>query len=80
MKKIIGLVIALLIILSVPFCAGGYDPVPLKGLTNKQKGRRGEEDVYDNTSEAKDRFVFDYDLPLRDCDERSKENKTKRED
>ena len=54
--------------------------MPLKGLTNKQKGRRGEEDVYDNTSEAKDRFVFDYDLPLRDCDERSKENKTKRED
>ena len=33
-----------------------------------------------DTSEAKDRFVFDYDLPLRDCDERSKENKTKRED
>ena len=63
-----------------PFCAGGYDPVPLKGLTNNQKGRRGEENVYDNTSEAKDRFVFDYDLPLRDCDERSKENKTKRED
>ena len=62
-----------------PFSPGGYDPVPLKGLRN-QKGRRGEKNAYDNRNEGKDRFVFVYDLPLRDCNERSKKDKTKRED
>jgi hypothetical protein len=53
--------------------------VPLTGLRN-QKGRRGEEDVYDDGSMGKDKFVFNYDLPLENCDEKSTKDKTKRED
>ena len=57
-----------------PFCAGGYDPVPLTGLRN-QKGRRGEENVYDNSPEGSGKFRFEYDLPLEDCKKKSKDQK-----
>ena len=57
-----------------PFCAGGYDPVPLKGLRN-QKGKRDELCEYDDGSMGKDRFVFNYDLPHEDCDKKSKKTK-----
>jgi hypothetical protein len=53
--------------------------VPLTGLRN-QKGRRGEEDVYGDGSMGKDKFVFNYYLPLEDCDEKSTKDKIKRED
>lgn len=62
-----------------PFCAGGYDPVPLKGLRNP-KGKREEENVYDSSSLVNNRFVFVYYLPLEDCHEKSKERKNTRED
>lgn len=76
----VGLILTVYRILRCnPFCAGGYDPVPLTGLRN-QKGRRGEEDVYDDGSVGKDKFVFSYNLPLENCDEKSTKDKTKRED
>ena len=61
-----------------PFSAGGYDPVPLKGLRNP-KGQQGENIVYDGSEDGKDIFKFNYDLP-RDCQEKSKEQDIKRED
>lgn len=56
-----------------PFCPGGYDPVPEKGLRRK-KGRD------DKTSENDGGvFVFNYELELGDADQ-STNIKTKRED
>ncbi len=46
-----------------PFCAGGYDPVPLKGLKNPN-GTNGI-DYYDiNDDRRRGGFVFNYSLPL----------------
>lgn len=44
-----------------PFCAGGYDPVPLRGLSHP-KNSLGEKVFY--TIPKKHRFDFYYDLPL----------------
>ncbi len=55
-----------------PFCAGGYDPVPLYGWRKKQ-GTADKENVYD--SESPDRFVFKYDLPEESRKEKSKKRK-----
>ena len=75
----IGLILTVYRILRCnPFCAGGYDPVPLKGLRNP-KGQQGEEDVYDGSNGGKDIVMFNYDLPI-DCQEKSKEQNSKRED
>ena len=43
-----------------PFCAGGYDPVPLYGLRRKTGGKKSE-NPYDTGSDE-NRFVFDYEL------------------
>lgn len=56
-----------------PFCAGGYDPVPVRGLRNP-KGREDSKDVYDGGM-PQDRFVFVYDLELEDRKEKSKKQK-----
>ena len=52
-----------------PFCAGGYDPVPLKGLRNKKDEATKDPNNDSGESEA---FVFDYELPINDPDEKSK--------
>ena len=52
-----------------PFCAGGYDPVPLKGLRNKKDA--ASNDSYNDSGES-EAFVFDYELPENDPDEKSK--------
>ncbi len=56
-----------------PFCAGGYDPVPPKGLRNKR------EDIKKSIDDGgeKERFVFDYELSLNDRKEESKKQKTR---
>ena len=63
-----------------PFCAGGYDPVPLKGLKNQKNGPENKKDVYDGGYPANNSFVFYYELPLKDRKEKSKNTKNKRED
>lgn len=45
-----------------PFCAGGYDPVPLYGFRQKKGGTKSE-NPYDVGSDE-ERFVFKYDLEL----------------
>ncbi len=45
-----------------PFCPGGYDPVPLKGLRHK-RDKDGRIIFNDGDGE---RFVFEYDLELED--------------
>ena len=47
-----------------PFCVGGYDPVPLKGLKNPN----GTDGINVNYDDGRHRggFVFTYNLPL-DC-------------
>lgn len=52
-----------------PFCAGGYDPVPLKGLRNKKD--EAMKDSHNDSGES-ETFVFDYELPTYDPDEKSK--------
>ena len=47
-----------------PFCPGGYDPVPLKGLRHK-RDKDGRIIFNDGESDG-ERFVFDYDLELED--------------
>ena len=38
-----------------PFCKGGYDPVPLKGLRNPPNSRKqGDNDPTDTTNEKKE--------------------------
>lgn len=44
-----------------PFCAGGYDPVPIRGLKHP-KNALGQKVFY--TVPENDRFVFRYVLPL----------------
>ncbi len=51
-----------------PFCAGGYDPVPLKGLSRK----KGDMKIGNGGGE-KERFVFDYELSYDCREDRSKE-------
>ena len=60
-----------------PFCPGGYDPVPLKGLRHK-RDKDGRIIFNDEGSESES-FVFNYELKLEDCEKESKE-KIKRED
>ena len=60
-----------------PFCPGGYDPVPLKGLRHK-RDKDGRIIFNDEGSEGES-FVFNYELELEDCEKESKE-KIKRED
>ncbi len=55
-----------------PFCAGGYDPVPLEGLRNKSVKRGAD---FQNGSGDSDRFIFNYDLELDDRKEKSTETK-----
>ena len=59
-----------------PFCAGGYDPVPLKGLRNNKDAVNNN---FDNDSGENETFVFDYELSCDDPKEKSKK-KNKRED
>ena len=54
-----------------PLFPGGYDPVPKVGLRNPKNGSDGRENVYDSSFLANNRFVFSYDLPLKDCAEKS---------
>ena len=59
-----------------PFCAGGYDPVPLRGLrNNKDEATKNIE--YDAGGDG---FAFRYDLSYEDPAEKSKNEKTRRED
>ena len=64
-----------------PFCPGGYDPVPLKGL-RREKGIGEQKNAYDSGNETP--FVFEYDLEYeQDQDDREKEvqnRKKERED
>lgn len=46
-----------------PFCVGGYDPVPLKGLKNPN-GKEGINIDYLNDKRHRGGFAFVYDLPL----------------
>ena len=48
--------------------------MPLKGLRN-QKGKQDDIYEYDDGSVGKDKFEFDYDLPLENRDKRSKKRK-----
>ena len=59
-----------------PFCPGGYDPVPLKGLRNNKDAVNNN---FDNDSGENETFVFDYELSCDDPKEKSKK-KNKRED
>jgi len=60
-----------------PFCPGGYDPVPFKGFrNNKDAANRNIED----DGEDKEGFSFEYDLSYIDPQEKSNNEKTKRED
>ncbi len=59
-----------------PFCAGGYDPVPLYGW-RKKPGSDGRENAYG--SESSDRFVFNYEFPEEISKKKSKKE-NKRED
>ena len=58
-----------------PFCPGGYDPVPLKGLRHK-RDKDGRIIFNDGDGE---RFVFEYDLELEDP-KKSPKKKITRED
>ena len=62
-----------------PFCPGGYDPVPLKGLRHK-RDTDGNIIFPDDGSKKGDGFVFTYDLELDDCKKESTETTKKRED
>ena len=62
-----------------PFCPGGYDPVPLTGFRNPKIGQEIRENVYDEEYLASKRFVFNYDLPLKELKKKSN-IKNKRED
>ena len=53
--------------------------MPLTGLRN-QKGKQDTVCEYDDGSVGKDKFVFNYDLTLEDCDKKSTKNKKQRED
>ena len=59
-----------------PFCAGGYDPVPLKGLRNNKDAVNKE--LYNDGGENEG-FVFEYDLS-RDVPQEKSKKKNKRED
>ncbi len=59
-----------------PFCAGGYDPVPLKGL---RREKPVDDIAFKNDGGTGERFYFDYDLKLDDRKKSPKKNK-KRED
>ena len=56
-----------------PFCAGGYDPVPLKGFRNKKDAAN---ENFQN--DGGDEFMFDYDLSYDTPKEKSK-NKNQNE-
>lgn len=55
-----------------PLCPGGYDPVPKVGFRNPKIGQDGRDNVYDRDYVASKRFVFEYNLPLRNRKEKSK--------
>lgn len=57
-----------------PLCPGGYDPVPLYGFRNKS-GQQRQNIVYDDSFLKGSRFVFKYNLPIEDCNEKSKKQK-----
>ena len=61
-----------------PFYPGGYDPVPIKGFRNPKDEGEGNFQ-YDNGQNG-DKFVFDYELPIEDRQEKSKKQNNKRED
>ena len=61
-----------------PFCPGGYDPVPLKGLRHKRD--KDGNILFGDSSDESGRFVFEYELSLEDCEKESKSKKKKRED
>ena len=63
-----------------PFCAGGHDPVPEKGLRNPKNGPENKKNVYDRGYKANNSFGFYYNLPLYDRKEKSKKEKNHRED
>lgn len=60
-----------------PFCPGGYDPVPLKGLRHK-RDKDGRIIFNDGESDG-ERFVFEYDLEL-EAPKKSPKKKITRED
>ena len=60
-----------------PFCPGGYDPVPLKGLRHKRD--KDGRIIFNDCNSSCEGFVFNYDLKLEDCEKESTE-KIKRED
>ena len=53
-----------------PFCAAGYDPVPLKGIKNPN-GTGGILLSNDDKGRKRGGFVFNYDLPLTVSPEKS---------
>ncbi|MBE6584527.1 MAG: membrane protein insertion efficiency factor YidD [Ruminococcaceae bacterium] len=55
-----------------PFCAGGYDPVPIKGFRNPkdETSKNFDGDMGENKE-----FVFEYDLALKAPIEKSKKKK-----
>ena len=61
-----------------PFCPGGYDPVPLKGLRHKRD--KDGNIIFPDDGNSADRFVFTYDLELENCEKESTATTKKRED
>ena len=61
-----------------PFCPGGYDPVPLKGLRHKRD--KDGNVLLNDSGEKSERFVFEYDLKLEDPKKESMETTNERED
>ena len=61
-----------------PFCPGGYDPVPLKGLRHKRD--KDGNILFGDDSENSERFVFEYDLELESPQKKSIETTNERED
>ena len=60
-----------------PFCAGGYDPVPVRGLRNPKALVGAENEENDKTGGAFRGFSFDYELPLDSGSEFKSENEKK---
>ena len=61
----VGLILTVYRILRCnPFCAGGYDPVPLTGLRNPRDGSDDSDNDFGVSGD--NRFVFVYDLPWKE--------------